>query len=413
MKIETIRLWNFRNYQELVIHPHPGVNLFFGPNGSGKTNILEAIHYCALGKSHRVSGDQNVIRSGESAARCSLTVRTQAGAREITVQLTPHLTPKKVILIDQKKIRRFSDMMGCLQNVIFSPEDLDMVREGPSLRRRYLDMMISQVSTKYFIALQQYKAGMDQRNILLKTLRISPSAGLGMIADFEKAMAQPAAVIVEERRKMTELLSPVITETYEHISGQAQEKFRIEYHTSFQPDDDVAERMIRLLEENRETDIRLGVTTAGPHRDDLNLSLNHKNIKLYASQGQIRTAALSMKLAQMKLLRQLSGEPPVLLLDDVMSELDRGRRLRLISEIADYQTFITCTDASDLEFDQSKRVYQVASQDGIGRAVETAAGSETPSENLSEPDFSLPEGELFHMKQSQESGEVSSPSPEL
>ena len=388
MKIEEITLRNFRNYGQVTFAPHEGVNLFFGANGSGKTNLLEAIHYCALGKSHRVTGDQGVVRIGESFAACGVSVRTGSVRREITVRLVPNETAKKVILLDHKQIRRFSDMMGCLQCVIFSPEDLGLIREGPSMRRRYLDMMISQVNRGYFIALQQYRSGLEQRNALLKSLKANPRENRGLLDVFEQAMAGPAAAIVAGRRKTLALLSGLAAETYRGISGRDQEEFQVSYHSAFREEEDTEQQFIRLMEENREEDIRLGVTTAGPHRDDLNLSLNRKNMKVFASQGQIRTAALSLKLAQMKALRSMSGEAPVLLLDDVMSELDKERRTRLVREISDYQTFITCTDESDLELESERRIYHVSAPEGTALLEETGAGPEMERPVLKEPDFS-------------------------
>ena len=299
MIIEKLTLRNFRNYEDTVLTPHEGVNLFFGANGSGKTNLLEAIHYCALGKSHRITGDQSVVRIGESFAVCGVTVSTGGIRREITVRLVPNEVNKKVILLDQKPIRRFSDMMGCLQCVIFSPEDLGLIREGPSLRRRYLDMMISQVNRGYFIALQQYRSGLEQRNALLKTMRQNASDYTGMLEVFEQAMAAPAAVIVAARKKVIAMLAELAAETYRGISGREKEEFQAGYHSAFRETENVEEEFIRLMRENREEDLRLGVTSAGPHRDDLSLSLNRKNMKVFASQGQIRTAALSLKLAQM------------------------------------------------------------------------------------------------------------------
>ena len=386
MIIEKLTLRNFRNYEDTVLTPHEGVNLFFGANGSGKTNLLEAIHYCALGKSHRITGDQSVVRIGESFAVCGVSVSTGGVRREITVRLVPNEVNKKVILLDQKPIRRFSDMMGCLQCVIFSPEDLGLIREGPSLRRRYLDMMISQVNRGYFIALQQYRSGLEQRNALLKTMRQNASDYTGMLEVFEQAMAAPAAVIVAARKKVIAMLAELAAETYRGISGREKEEFQAGYHSAFRETENVEEEFIRLMRENREEDLRLGVTSAGPHRDDLSLSLNRKNMKVFASQGQIRTAALSLKLAQMKALRAMSGEAPVLLLDDVMSELDRDRRTRLVKEISDYQTFITCTDESDLELEGSRRTYRVWS-DGIAHVEETNRGNEKEAIPLSEPDF--------------------------
>ena len=388
MIIDKLTLRNFRNYEETVLTPHEGVNLFFGANGSGKTNLLEAVHYCALGKSHRITGDQSAVRIGESFAVCGVSVITGGVRREITVRLVPNELNKKVILIDQKPIRRFSDMMGCLQCVIFSPEDLGLIREGPSMRRRYLDMMISQVNRGYFIALQQYRSGLEQRNALLKNMRATGQNNTGMLDVFEQAMASPAALIVAARKKVIAMLSGLAADTYRGISGKDEEEFQASYHSAFKDSENVEEDFIRIMKENREEDLRLGVTSAGPHRDDLNLSLNKKNMKVYASQGQIRTAALSLKLAQMKALRAMSGEAPVLLLDDVMSELDKDRRMRLVKEISDYQTFITCTDESDLELEGDRRVYHVSNPAGIAILEETNKGTVKEALPLSEPDFS-------------------------
>ena len=387
MIIDKLTLRNFRNYEETVLTPHEGVNLFFGANGSGKTNLLEAVHYCALGKSHRITGDQSAVRIGESFAVCGVSVMTGGVRREITVRLVPNELNKKVILIDQKPIRRFSDMMGCLQCVISSPEDLGLIREGPSMRRRYLDMMISQVNRGYFIALQQYRSGLEQRNALLKNMRATGQNNTGMLDVFEQAMASPAAIIVAARKKVISMLSELAADTYRGISGKDEEEFQASYHSAFKDSENVEEEFIRIMKENREEDLRLGVTSAGPHRDDLNLSLNKKNMKVYASQGQIRTAALSLKLAQMKALRAMSGEAPVLLLDDVMSELDKDRRMRLVKEISDYQTFITCTDESDLELEGDRRVYHVSNPAGIAILEETNKGTVKEALPLSEPDF--------------------------
>ena len=363
MQIETLKLKNFRNYKELTLSPHPGVNLFFGRNGSGKTNLLEAVHYCSLGRSHRISNDANVVKNGEAFALSSVSIQNMLGKREIAVRFHPDEVQKKAILIDQKKIAKFSDMMGCLRCVIFSPEDLGLIKEGPSLRRRYLDMMISQINKGYFIALQQYRTGMDQRNAVIRSLKANGTGNLSILSAFEETMAEPAAVIIRERRKIIALLSDIATETYQRISD-TDEVFKLAYHSSVKEENDIAETLCRLFRENREDDIRMGFTSVGPHRDDLVLTLNRNQMKQFASQGQIRTAALSMKLSQMKILRDLSGEEPVLLLDDVMSELDRKRRACLIGEISDFQTFITCADKDDVDCDKVDRMWQVAADNG-------------------------------------------------
>ena len=368
MQIEELKLKNFRNYSELTLCPHPGVNLFFGRNGSGKTNLLEAVHYCSLGRSHRTSNDASAVKNGKTFALSSVSIRNMLGRREIAVRFHPDEAQKKAILIDQKKISKFSDMMGCLRCVIFSPEDLGLIKEGPSMRRRYLDMMISQINRGYFIALQQYRTGMEQRNAVIRSIRTNGSGNLSILSAFEETMAEPAAVIIRERRKIVSILTDIAADTYRRISD-TDESFRISYHSSVKEEDGIAETLCRLLQENREDDIRMGLTSVGPHRDDLGLTLNKSQMKQFASQGQIRTAALSMKLSQMRILKDLSGEEPVLLLDDVMSELDRKRRSCLIGEISDFQTFITCADRNDVDCDKVDRVWQVA--DNNGEAVVT------------------------------------------
>ena len=363
MQIEELKLKNFRNYEELTLCPHPGVNLFFGRNGSGKTNLLEAIHYCALGRSHRITNDANVVRSGEVFAVSSVRIRNMLGQREIAVRFHPDEMQKKEILIDQKKIAKFSDMMGCLRCVIFSPEDLGLIKDGPSMRRRYLDMMISQINRGYFIALQQYKAGMEQRNAMIRNMRANAAVNMSIFSAFEETMAIPAAAIIRERRRIVSLLSDIATEIYRKISD-TDEIFRLSYHSSIREEEGIEEALCRILRENREDDIRMGFTSAGPHRDDLVLTLNKNQMKQFASQGQIRTAALSMKLSQMRILKDLSGENPVLLLDDVMSELDKKRRESLIGEISSFQTFITCAERDDVDCEKVQKVWRVSAGDG-------------------------------------------------
>ena len=369
MLIEELKLKNFRNYSELTLHPHPGVNLYFGRNGSGKTNLLEAIHYCSLGRSHRISNDANAVKNGEAFALSSVSIRNSLGQREIAVRFHPDETQKKSILLDGKKIAKFSDMMGCLRCVIFSPEDLGLIKEGPSLRRRYLDMMISQINRGYFIALQQYRTCMDQRNALIRNLRANSYADASMLSAFEETMAAPAAVIIRERRRIVSLLSECARETYQRVSD-TDEVFRLAYHSSVKEETEIEEVLCRLFRENREDDIRMGFTSVGPHRDDLILTLNKNQMKQFASQGQIRTAALSMKLSQMQILRDQSGEEPVLLLDDVMSELDRKRRACLIGEISSFQTFITCADRDDVDCEKVDKMWMVSADAGEARVEE-------------------------------------------
>ena len=388
MKIRKIELTDFRNYESLTLQPGDGINLFFGRNGSGKTNLLEAIHYCALGKSHRVSGDQNVIRVGKKAASCSVSVQTRLTRHDISVTLQPGESGKKTIIIDQTRAKRFSELMGCLRLVIFSPEDLGMLRGGPSLRRRFLDMMISQLSKPYFIALQQYKSAMDQRNAILKDSRVLQRQIDPMIEDFEESMVASAVQIIESRSKMIEQLASSSLETYHRVSGREEENFHLSYRCGFKNSDDPGESLRKALHESREEDRRLGFTSSGPHRDDLYMALNRKDLKLFASQGQVRTAALSIKLSQLEVLTRDGGDRPVLLLDDVMSELDQTRRMNLLREIGETQTFVTCSDETDLADFRDCRAYAVSGENGLASLRETNHGLSDAPLSFSEPDFS-------------------------
>ena len=387
MVIDRIELTHYRNYEKLIMEPHPGVNIFFGQNGSGKTNLLEAIHYCSLGKSHRISQDQNAVMMGKDGASCRLFLREGEFRKEIVVKLQPGEEFAKSVWIDHKKIGRLSEMMGVLRCVIFSPEDLGLVRDGPSVRRRYLDMMISQISRPYFIALQQYRSAMNQRNAILKQAKISFSRPDDMIEDFEASMTEYAEQICSARVRYIEQISESVQQIYRQISGIKDEAFKIRYHASVPWQQGTGFPMAEMLKNNREEDVRQGITGIGPQRDDLILTLNGKNMKLYASQGQTRTGALSLKLAQLYLIQQVTGDRPVLLLDDVMSELDIRRRMNLLSEIEGVQTFITCSDEGDLEAWQNYRTYEVFTQGGNGQVSVVKEGPDIQKQILREPVF--------------------------
>ena len=388
MRIDSLKLKDFRNYEALTLTPHPGVNLLFGQNGSGKTNLLEAVHYCALGRSHRTSQDREVVRKGAYAAAVGVTVVKESGRHDVAVKLTPAESRKKQAFLDRKRAPRLSDMMGQLQCVIFSPEDLMLVKEGPAVRRRFLDMMLSQLSTPYFVALQQYQKALEQRNALLREARRGRPADPDMLDAFERAMAVPCETIVKQRRQVTAQLAVIAREKYAAISGRAGEAFLMAYQCCLPTDEDVPGQVTAILRRNRSDDAMRGVTSFGIHREDVALTLAGREMKLFASQGQIRTAALSMKLAQLEVFRRMTGETPVLLLDDVMSELDMTRRTRLLEEISGVQTFVTCTDESDLEGCRERRSYQVRlNADGSASVREETPGEAVTPFALDDPDF--------------------------
>lgn len=387
MDIETIKLRDFRNYPSLEMKPHPGVNLLFGQNGSGKTNLLEAIHYCALGKSHRTSQDKEVVRKGQAAAAVGVTVRKETGRHDIAVKLTPEGPKHKHIFLDQKRAPRISDMMGQLQCVIFSPEDLMLVKDGPAARRKFIDMLISQLYTPYFLALQQYQKAMEQRNALLRQVRKGSPMDKAMMSAFEKTMGEAGAVIHRYRARIIAKLAALGADKYAAISGRGDETFRMSYRACTEAED-FAPAAWAQLEKSRQEDSIRGFTSFGIHREEILLTLMGREMKLFASQGQIRTAALSMKLAQMALFREISGEEPILLLDDVMSELDMTRRTRLLQEISGGQTFVTCTDESDLDTCRDRRTYLVQlTPEGNATLTQTNHGSVMEQAVPEEPNF--------------------------
>ena len=391
MIIELLRLKDFRNYEELRIEPSGGVNLLFGQNGSGKTNIIEAIHYCALGKSHRTNQDREVVRRETTAAACGVILSKKFGKEDIAIKLTPNESKKKNIYIDRKKAQRISSLMGHVQCVIFSPEDLMLIKEGPGIRRKYMDMMISQMEPLYFIELQNYQKALDQRNAILKESKKTGIASEEIMESFEIQLAKSSAYIIPKRLEMIQKIHKIAAEIYEEISGRENEHFSMKYACCVRNCDEIEREVSESLYNSRTDDIYRGVTSFGIHREDIHMMLHEKDMKLFASQGQIRTAALSMKLAQIDLFKQETGENPILLLDDVMSELDMGRRKRLVEKISKVQTFITCTDESDIEFVDRPRSYHVSlNRENLGELSISYNGIdslEKEIEKIQEPDF--------------------------
>ena len=392
MWIETLRLKDFRNYDELTIHPSSGVNILYGQNGSGKTNIIESIHYCALGKSHRTNQDKEVVRKDKQGAACGVIVIKNQIRDDIAVKLTPNEARKKSVFIGHKRAERISSLMGHLQCVIFSPEDLLMIKEGPGIRRKYIDMMISQVHPVYFMELQKYQKNLDQRNAILRESRKNGSVPQELMETFDEQLAKSAAVIIPLRRMMIEKTNEIAAQTYNEISGREGEVFQLRYVCCLKNDDHLESQYLSTLRKNRDDDVFRGATSFGIHREDIQTLLNEKEMKLFASQGQIRTAALSMKLAHIDLFHDITGEDPVLLLDDVMSELDMGRRKRLMSKISQVQTFITCTDESDIQLSERPQSYFVSlNSENLGHVEERyrVINKQSPeSIEITDPDFS-------------------------
>lgn len=342
MRITSLRLHDFRSYKQVILRPPQGVTVLVGENGAGKTNLLEAVHLCCLGKSHRTSSDKDMIRAGCETAAVQLSVQRQDGEHQVGVRLYENQRRRKLLYLNGKTASRMGELMGHATCVIFSPEDLTLVRGGPSDRRRFLDMLLCQRQRAYFYALQSYQTALKQRNALLK------SGDFRQLGVWDEELSKAAVPVVRLRREIAEAMEKRGRDHYAYIGGREEEKFALAYQGHLKDSQDIAQDMLRGLHACREEDMRRQTTVFGPHRDELQLTLSGADMRAFASQGQVRTAALSLKLSAFDLLEESQQEPPLLLLDDVLSELDPDRRRRLLNRIAHVQTLLTCTDLSDL-----------------------------------------------------------------
>lgn len=345
MHITRLELKQFRNYEEAVLRPCTGITVLYGNNAQGKTALLEAIVLSCTGRSHRTSRDRELIFWGQPAGRVFVQAEKRDGSHEVEMLLSD--CRRKIVKVNGGTLQRTGELMGHINGVLFAPEDLRMVKDGPSERRRFIDMELSQIKPAYYYALQHYAHALMQRNKLLRDMAVKPSLR-DMLEDWDVQLARYGAAIMLRRAAFVERLSQAAHENHLEISG-GLEDLKARYVPGVDLDGDVPEQaLLRALRAAHETDIRRGTTTVGPHRDDLMLTISGMDVRMYGSQGQQRTTALSLKLAELDIMRSEIGEWPVLMLDDVMSELDPKRRRQLLARLEGIQTIVTCTDLSDL-----------------------------------------------------------------
>ncbi|QAY67489.1 DNA replication/repair protein RecF [Paenibacillus protaetiae] len=344
MFLKQIHLQNYRNYSQLELQTDNQVNLFVGPNAQGKTNLLESIFVLALTKSHRTSKDKELIGWQADAARIHGEVDKRYGAVKLDLSLSTQGKRAKINGLEQRKL---SDFVGSLNVVMFAPEDLEIVKGTPGVRRRFLDMEIGQVQPGYLHTLQQYAKVLVQRNNYLKTAG-SGSFQQAMMDVWNMQLAEHGVKIMKKRKHFIHKLQGWAEQIHSGITA-GLEQLVIEYRPSFDAgsseDETVLfEQFMLKLSQVKDQEVRRGMTLAGPHRDDLAFYINGKEAHVYGSQGQQRTTALSLKLAEIELIREEIGEYPLLLLDDVLSELDQHRQTQLIETFqSKVQTFITTT----------------------------------------------------------------------
>ena len=343
MIIESIELKNYRNYENLQLELSPGTNIFYGDNAQGKTNILESVYVCCTTKSHKGSKDKEMIRFGEDEAHIKLTVRKQ----DVPYRIDMHLKKNKAkgIAINGIPIRKASELFGIVNVVFFSPEDLNIIKNGPAERRRFLDLELCQLNKLYVHGLIQYN-----REAVYQYVKedVKSRDDGSLYPEYEETLdiwdlqlAQYGRQVIEYRTDFVKQLNEMIVGIHNQLSG-GKEHLEIFYEPNVE-----AEKLEDALAKNRDSDLRQRTTGIGPHRDDISFIVNGIDIRRFGSQGQQRTAALSLKLAEIELVKYLVKDYPVLLLDDVLSELDGSRQEHLLAGIDHIQTMITCTGLED------------------------------------------------------------------
>lgn len=348
MHFSHISLRHFRNYPSLSLTPHPGITVLYGPNGSGKTNLLEAMHLLSVGRSHRTAQDREMVAAGQEASFIEGSTQRLDGRHDLEIRLHPQQKPHKRVLLYGKPAPRIGDLMGHATVVMFSPEDIRIVRDGPAARRRFVDMQLSQIRPAYLRALKNYLTVVENRNALLRENKLfGVQDFVTQLETWDEQLARAAVPVSRARRWFLDRLSRTASAQYAAIADNASEQFALRYTGPLAESDDPYRTMLEGLQRTRREDMQRMYTAFGPHRDDVALMLFEHDLRAFGSQGQLRTAVLSMKLGEIDLITEEMGEPPALLLDDVFSELDLKRRSALLKSTEGVQTLLTCTDKSD------------------------------------------------------------------
>lgn len=352
MIVKRVELSNFRNYELLKLDLDKKTNILYGKNAQGKTNVLESIYVCSTTKSHRSNKDAELIKLDSDEAHIKLFIEKNNREQRIDIHLRRNKT--KGIAINGIPIKKASELFGVFNVVIFSPEDLDIIKKGPAERRKFIDMELCQLDKIYVYNLTNYNKIVIQRNKLLKDINFRPELKQTLEV-WDNQLAEYGSKIIERRQKFIKEINNIMKPIHRELTGGVED-INIVYNKNCE-----AEDLLKTLEENRERDIKYKSTSAGPHKDDILFFHEDKNIRIYGSQGQQRTVALSLKLAEIELVKKLINDLPVLLLDDVLSELDSDRQNHLLKSLDNIQTVITCTGLDEFIENRFKinKVFQV------------------------------------------------------
>jgi DNA replication and repair protein RecF len=334
MIIKSLELADYRNYNNLDIKFDRGTNILYGDNAQGKTNILEAIYVAATTKSHKGSKDKEIVNFDKDEAH----IRTYIERDNVETRVDMHLrkSKSKGIAVDGQKLKKAADLLGLCNVVFFSPEDLGIIKNGPAERRRFIDMELCQLDNIYLYNLNNYNKIVNQRNKLLKDMYMNPDLK-ETLNIWDMQLVSYGTKIIERRRIFVEQLNEIIYGIHKKLSGD-REELLIVYEPNVETED-----FERSMKHSQDRDIKAKMTTVGPHRDDFSIMVGNLDIRKFGSQGQQRTAALSLKLSEIELVKKITKDSPVLLLDDVLSELDSSRQNYLLNSIGGIQTIITCT----------------------------------------------------------------------
>lgn len=348
MKINSVELNNFRNISSLKLQATDGVNVIYGENAQGKTNILEAIWLFTGCKSFRGAKDPDFIKFGEDIAKISLCFSDNVRNKKAEIIFS---NKKKNVSLNDINLRSSAELIGSFYSVIFSPAHLSLIKDGPSERRKFLDTALCQLKPSYAEHLAGYKRSLMQRNALLKDIHLSPQL-YDILDSWDDSLARYSAAVISERLKYVDILSQYSKEIYSGIS-EYKEDFSVSYSRSDITDINISVHDLYLnelekIKEARKEDILTKSTTVGPHRDDLDIKINNVSARSFGSQGQQRSCALALKLGESEIIKKITGETPVALLDDVMSELDEKRQDYVLNHINDRQVFLTCCDPSQV-----------------------------------------------------------------
>ena len=334
MIVKKLELENFRNYKELDLELDPGKNILYGNNAQGKTNILEAIYICSTTKSHRSNKDIELIKFNERESHIKIFLDKKDKEYRIDVHLRKNKT--KGIAVNGIPIKRASELFGIFNVIFFAPEDLNIIKNGPSERRRFMDLELCQLDKIYVHNLINYNKVLNQRNRVLKDISFNPKLEETLDV-WDEQLVLYGKEIIKKREEFIKEISKIIKPIHEDLTNK-EETIKIDYHKNTE-----AKNFEKNLKRNRSNDLKYKSTSVGPHRDDILFFNKDINIRTYGSQGQKRTIALSLKLAEIELVKKVINDTPVLLLDDVLSELDSDRQNHLLDRLNDIQTIITCT----------------------------------------------------------------------